>query len=374
VSGARVLVPWLAVGTFLCAGLLWLGQQRRLEGDAFGPGSAFDASPRGLSLAWRYLRERRPRVELLTRPLGRDTAEPRGVVLRVRPHQSPFRMPRGSAGAPLLGPLEESWVRGGGRLVLALDGDYGRVPVKRGKSVGAVLKVFPVWPGVRRLDSPSGLVLGDSLLPGAHALFVRGEEPVISAMPLGQGEVLLLACPDVLENAHLGNADHLALLHALAGAGRAVYFDESVHGLRSETGLFDLLTGWGLGPLMVSLSLLAATLFWRGRARLGPPDPEAPEARSEAVDLLDSLAQPYDRTLRRQEAVQLYLESLRKSLALRTGLRGAALASRLERLLGRRVLPRPSGTQDLVPGEFAGALKTLNDGFRRLDDYHAQPR
>ncbi len=263
-------------------------------------------------------------------------------------------------------------MRGGGRLVLALARDYGRIDVEPKEDQRPTAKVFPLWPRVQRIVG-ARRALSNPGAPEARALFVRGESPVVTRERLGRGDLIVLSCPEVLDNAHLGEGDHLKLLLALAGRGRPVHFDEYVHGLRSETGLGDLLTGMGLGPLLASLGVLGLAAFWRQRMRLGPADEGYRDVRSDAVDLLDSLAELYDRTLRREEAVRLYHERLRLAAALKTGLRDRALEQRVKQLLGGWIAPRASGKADLTPAAFEQALRSINDGFRRLEE-HAHPR
>jgi hypothetical protein len=387
-SGARWALPGAAALGFLVGALLWLGQDHRLETRVFEAGSVFNTSGEGLSLAQRYLRAEPAVVRVLTRPLHRDHVEKNAVVFRVRPTTLPFRRvnaegtdeddtetkgkKRAPALAPILTPAEEEWVRGGGRLVLALDHDYGRIDVESKEDPRPAVKVFPLWPRVERLVVAKN-ILAHPGSPEAHALFVRGLSPVVTRARLGRGDLIVLSCPEVLDNAHLALADHLALLVALAGNGRPVHFDEYVHGQRTETGLVDMLAGFGLGPLLASLGVLALAAFWRARTRLGPADEDYRDARSDAVDLLDSLAQLYDRTLRREEAARLYLESLRHTASLKTGLRERSLEGRMKQLLGAWTLPPATGKADLTAAAFEQAVRSINDGFRRLEE-HAHPR
>ena len=386
-SGARWALSWGAALAFILAALLWLGQDHRLETRVFDAGSVFNTSGEGLSLARRYLQEER-RVRILTRPLHRDHVEKDAVVFRVRPTTLPFR-PAGAestddddgeaegkerppALAPILNRAEEAWVWGGGRLVLAVDRDYGRIEVVSKKGLPSAVKVFPLWPRVQRMMAHER-ILAHPGFPEAHALFVRGQSPLVTRARLGRGEVILLACPEVLDNAHLARADHLPLLLALAGIGRPVHFDEYVHGQRTQTGLVDLLAGWGLGPLLASLGILGLVAFWRLRTRLGPADEAYRDTRSDSVDLLESLAHLYHRTLRREEAMRLYLESLRRSASLKTGLRGPLLEQRMKQILGAWTLPSAMGRADLSTAVFDQAVRSINDGFRRLEE-HAHPR
>jgi hypothetical protein len=273
---------------------------------------------------------------------------------------------------PLLDPEERRFIAGGGRLLLAAAEDYGPLRVAGTARRGALLKVFPVWPGVRSVVTKaetralSGLPVADAV-----TLFARGTAPILSRLALGRGEVLLFALPEVFENAALAEADHLRLLVAIVGEGRPVYFDEWAHGLDRQESLVGLLLAWGFGPALLVALLAFALWLWRGRARAGPEERDPVRSRSEAVDLVDSLAQLYDRALRRCEAVRLYRDHFAKAVSLQTGLRGRALDQRVEALAGREAA-RLRGGPEIPPSEFARLLRAIGDGYRRLHE-HVHP-
>lgn len=310
----RSSVVWLAAVAFAAGALAIVDAGGRRADGTFTPGSVYGETPEGLSLAFRYLSERVP-VSVLSGRIGAGSLPADAVLFRVRPRRTPFPAsideetqadgePSPDAEpVPLLTPAEDAWVRGGGRLVLGLDTDYGPVGIGDGTGGGTVRKVFPLWPGVA--DLVPGEIVRD--LPGAgsgpgHAVFVRGSKALLARAVFGEGDVLLLAVPELLENGRLSTADHLALLDALAGEGRPVAFDEWVHGLGQDEGLLALMFEWGLGPALLVGGLAFGFLLWRGRARLGPEEDDAVEERSEAVDLVESLAQLYDRALSRRES------------------------------------------------------------------------
>jgi hypothetical protein len=349
-------VVLLAGAAAYVGGALWFvggGTSRDLT--AFASGSVFNETSTGLSLAHRYLGGR---ARTLSRRLEPQATEPEAAVLRFRPrHEGHERK-----GPPsMLTPGERDWVMAGGRLVLALDADFGplRVPAS---GAAAPAKVFPVWPGVSRFEARTARVLGGGLPAGTRTLVARGRDPFIAVWRHGRGEVVFLASPESLENGGLARADHLALLEALAAGRSAVYFDEYAHGLREDLDALDLLARWGFGPTLLALALLAGTVFWRERVRVGAPDADRREAPADAVDLLDSLAQLYDRALGGQESLRLYQQHLSRAVAHETGLRGDALAARVQDMTGG------AGTAPV----FSRALQALNDGYRRLK--HAQAR
>jgi hypothetical protein len=374
------------------ASLTWLAASRPLARSAFAAGSVHHISAEGASLAYRYLQERAGGVGILARPLGAHAVEARAVVFRLRPRARPSpahdEIEEGDSGRSqgdgskggtkrtrkppqwpqLLTRAEEEWVRGGGRLVLALAENLGPVQVDApsGGQPPATDKVFPLWENVETLYPGSARVLGGDGLREAHAVFLLAGRPLLARRAVGRGEIFLLAAPEVLENGRLGQGDHLALLEALAEPGRPAYFDEHAHGMGSEPGLPDLLLELGFGPLMVLLLTLGVAIFWRERRRLGPAVEDEADARSDAVDLLDSLGQFYDRSLRKDEAAHLYRESLARAVALRTGLRGAALGARVAWFAGPPLRAPNRSAPDLSPAAFARTLKSINDAFRRF--------
>jgi hypothetical protein len=389
----RSLPLVLAAAGLLSGGWLLLAPDRAAR-QAFPPGSAFSAAPDGMSLAFHYLRLRAAagrRVATLHRPLDLRSVEPGAVVFRVRPTMAArggaAAAAKGSKPAPVLSrlllPAEAEWLAAGGRLVMAVATTYGPLAADElqapagPKPPATPRKVFPIWPGVRSLAPPVRRGLDARALPTAHAVYLLDRETLVARVPLGRGELIVLACPEVLENAHLGKADHLRLLESLAGAGRPVYLDERVHGLGDSAGALGLLLRWRLGPALALLALAGLAVLWRGRARLGPPEPDPPERRREAVDLVDSLAQLYARALSRREALALYRKALAGAVALRTGLRGAALEARVHELAreagppeaeARGAGPAASAHRDdLGHWQFKHALERLNRAFEGVE-------
>jgi hypothetical protein len=462
VTSARSPVQWAlpaaAVAAYLLAALVWVGNDRRSAREVFPAGSVWNTGDDGLSLAFAYLSARAagrpgiPRVAVLTRRLESTSLPPRAVLLRVEPDAGDLaaitrRLAGGDGGEdddgedsgdhggsgkngksgkatrsgpqprpvpepaartePLLTAAEEEWVRGGGRLVLAVGSDFGSVEVGRPAGAGAARKAFPIWPGVRRLLPDPTRTLAGPPLSGMHALWLEGDAPIVARLALGAGDLVLLACPEVLHNRLLGRGDHLTLLEALAGrgssdtggtgtggggtggmagaGGRPVYFDERGHGAAQSAGMLEILASWGLGPLLLLLAAAGGAAWWRAAVRVGPPDRDDRDVRSDAVELLDSLGDLYDRALGRGDALRLYHDSFVRTVAADTGLGEAALAARTAELApglslaelppsreplaaGARLPATSQPAPDLPRPAFDRLLDTLNQAFRRLDD------
>jgi hypothetical protein len=409
-------VRWapLAVGlVFLGAALVWLGNDVYATEERFPPGSSLSRAPEGLGLARAYLAREGTDVRTLAWDISSHETPPDAVVFRVTPHAGLMKLilvgadgghgggagdggPQASfwpdddedeedsdAGVVfgtvdggvesegkrtdfeskrlLLRPEDARFVAAGGRLVLAIDQSHGALKVEPAEA--PLERVLPLLPGVRRLDTNASLGLVGPGLVDAVTLFERGAFPVLTRTALGKGDVFLLSSPDVLTNERLSRGDNLALLAALAGKGRPVLFDESVHGLWDRPGIVDLLRRWGFGPALLLLALLAGVAFWRRAVTLGRPS-DWRDVRTESVDLVQALAQLYQRALRPADALALHHARLVHDIQLRLGLSPKAAAEKARELTSGW---EPSATR-LGQGEFQRQLDVLNEAMRRLRD------
>jgi len=403
-------LPFLAALCFLALVLALPAQDTGRRASRFTVGSSYETGPRGLSLARAVLAARPDaKVDALVRPIGQAHLPPDAVVLRVLGVDSDFFAPApavtdhegeddqvgadeddadeddsdekaapgpvtldqeqgADAGVPakprtLLGAGDERWIASGGRLVIATAFSLPEVDL-RATDAAVTRKHLPVLPTVRELHPDSAMGLDGPLMHRAAVVFSRGGVPIAVRSAIGRGELWVLSTPELLDNAHLAKADHLPLLTGLAGRGRPVFFDESVHGVEDPVGPAELLRRWGLGPSVVLAVVALALLVWRRRATLGSPTPWQ-DRRTESVDLLDSLSLLYLRALRPAQALALHRERLRQELQWRERLGPDRLEARTGAVL-------PGWTLDpeerLRPGEFAHRLHTLNDAFRRIRD------
>ncbi len=253
---------------------------------------------------------------------------------------------RARAARLLLSEAEETFVRSGGRLILAAA--TSPLPTTD-VSEPAAKKVFPIWRDVNDVDLGEKARGFESLRPHMHAVFASGARAIIARERIGSGELFLISVPDLFRNDRLATGNRLQLLNALAGTKRPVYFDETPHGIVSDDGALALLKEWNLGPFLVLLALAAVVYFWRAARRIGPPVDDYRETRSDAVDLVRSLGALYHKVTSYAEALALYQDALTRTVASQTGLRGDALRARVEDLTG--------GKRDLA---------AINEAFEKL--------
>jgi hypothetical protein len=393
--------PLIAVFVaYIAATLIWIGNDRRIARNTFDIFSAANTSDQGFSLAMKYLaRSGQRKVNLLTTPPD-GTLPANAVVFRAikgqsfslkdlfgdedddkdkekenaakrQPAPKKKKKPRTKHVEPLLSDDEEAFVRNGGRFVIATAGHYdvnlatrNVVPAKK------AVKVFPIWPGIDQILLPKcRTLLASEVMRRAHVLYAIDDDAAIARIFIGRGELILIAVPELFDNEHI--AQHLDLLTALAGDRRIVYFDETVHGLLNDTGTLDLLRRWRLGPALVLLLLIAFVTIWRGARRVGAPEDDYRDTRSDAVDLVSSLGALYDESTSYAEGIALYHQALTQTVAAQTGLRGEPLHKRVSTLT--HDLRPPNKSDRIEIEEFKGMLSTLNEAFRKTDphaDHH----
>ena len=91
--------------------------------------------------------------------------------------------------------------------------------------------------------------------------------------------------------------------------------------------------------------------------RVGPAEDDFRETRSDAIDLVGSLGALYERTTTEEQALALYRDSLTRTVAMQTGLRGEQLQKRVN---------------DLTHG--GSDLAAINKAFEVLGGIHAHHR
>lgn len=365
----RVAPLVLAIALFAAAGLLWIVSDRRAAQRVYDDHSSASTAASGLSLASGYLGRTR-KVAMLTRPFGREPIEANAVVFRIAVdlpiHFDPEDLAPKQFGPPkpkrlaLLDAAEEAFVRRGGRFVIAAR--QNALPTTE-IGTGVAKKVFPIWPilGDQTMEDPQYRVFTE-LQPHMHAVFIMGGHTVLARQRIGNGELFVLSAPEMLENEQLKL--YLPFLDALAGPRRPVYFDEVIHGIVSGDGALAMMKEWNLGPFLLLTLATTALLFWRHGRRVGPPEDDYREGRSEAIDLVRSLGALYREVTSDTTSVALYHDALTRTVALQTGLRGQALHKRVDGLTGG--VEPPYRHADVSAAEVRRQLTAINDAFAKL--------
>jgi hypothetical protein len=355
------------VAAFVLFAILWIVTDRRASQRVYDKYSTANTSKEGLSLGAGYLARQR-KVAMLTRPLGRKPIERNAVVFRLADELPTFFDPddlkENQVGPPrpkrrpLLNDADEAFVRAGGRIIIASTlGVFDSVDVTK----TTAKKVFPIWPAVRDLQLGEFAGAYASVRPRMLPLFASGKAIVLARERIGAGELFVFSAPELLQNSNL--AANLALLAALAGERRPVYFDEVMHGISGEDGPLALMKEWNLGAFLLLLALTAALLFWRHGRRIGPAEDDHRDTRSDAVDLVQSLGALYDEVTPDSDAIAVYHDALTRTVAHSTGLRGEALHKRVDELTGGFVPPR--GGSRMPNAIFNKQLATLNEAFTK---------
>lgn len=350
----------LVLASSVAAGTIWIVTDRRASQRVYDVYSSANTSNEGLSLAAGYLAKTR-KVAQLTRPLARESLERNAVVFRVVKElamMEPEEVDEKQVGPPkprlrpLITPDEERFVREGGRLIIAASS--GALETTNAPHDVAT-KVFPMWPDAGDIEILRKSQAFLTLRPRMHAIYVSGTRPVLARERIGGGELFVLSAPEALSNEWI--EDNLALVAGLAGDRRPVYFDEVIHGLMRGQGMLSLARDWNLGPFLLLGMACAVLIFWREGRRIGPPEDDFRETRSDAVDLVRSLGALYDDVTLPEQAIALYHDALTRTVAHTTGLRGDALHKRVDDLTGGKLVPGVS---------LERALTVLNEGFSKV--------
>ncbi len=153
----------------------------------------------------------------------------------------------------------------------------------------------PFTVGVERVEAKVHAYLG--LPPGAVSLLVDEKlgEPVAAVVPYGQGEVIVIASPELAMNRALTRADNArfwsSLLTAVARTG-PIAFDEFHHGFASERSIANFAERYGLQFAVLQL-LLGVCLWAAALRRFGRPRPLAEDTRVGSTDALFASSRLY---------------------------------------------------------------------------------
>jgi len=222
----------------------------------------------------------------------------------------------------------------------------------RGERTVTPLEPHPLFAGLSLRSSAAGVA---STAPGARAVLGDAERAAAVAVPVGRGEVLLLAGPELLDNRHISQDGSLSLLVRLAARG-PVAFDERF--LRPVAAGRVASTSAAPGFLL-QLGLLVALLAAARWPRLGavrPPPP--PGAGRTTRDYLASLAELYRLAGAEPELAAASWRRLRLRLERESGLPARLSGEEAARWLARGA---PAAVEPLRRGE--AALARGGDGL-----------
>ena len=211
----------------------------------------------------------------------------------------------------------ERWVQNGGILVVSpfagLTGLMHRLGLSASYTGPAPVAIAA--PILGRPPAKSLAVQADAIVQGRPKIVAAASRfgNVLVEKPFGSGATWVLTAPQVLDNAHLSRADNSTLLVALAGPrGRNLEFTELPFRAAASAHTTNWLTGfpWGIAALFATAILLAYRLTsgWR----LGPPVKNTDEGYRPATDFVLAMAGLLRQGRKRQEALQVFQEQLRR--------------------------------------------------------------
>ncbi len=190
-----------------------------------------------------------------------------------------------------------------------------------------------------------------------------GPDAVVVRVPVGRGEAVWWSSPAPLTNAELKNDADLKLLLASLGPGRAVLFDESLHGfVRSKwTATRGLPLWWMLGQA----ALIFALLVFSFSRRRGPVRLPVAVPRSSPVEFAVNMGDLYEKAGASGAATEAARRRLERTLV-------------REARLGLSILAGgPDAVTAALAARFGGDWTALGDHLRAAAlavDIHPKPR
>jgi hypothetical protein len=214
------------------------------------------------------------------------------------------------------------------------------------------LEPHPLFDGLSLRAGGAGV---SSAAPGARPVLGEVGRPAAVAVPLGRGELLLLAGTELLDNRHIAEGQALTLWVRLAARG-PLAFDE--RHLRRD-GPAGGAAAPGLLALGLQVALLLLLLGAAAWPRLGAVRPPPPGTSGRTTgDYLASLAELYRRAGAEPQLATATWRRLRRSLERQAGI-GAALP--VEEAAQRLMARAPAAVEPLRRGE--AALERGGDGL-----------
>ena len=272
------------------------------------------------------------------------------------------------------------WVRGGGRLVLAVGEQTDDASLRR-----LQLSVQPAFPGEVTVEQPLLLAPSVTVLSGAPAEVVTGTfrdvvvastyaGPILLHRAAGSGHIWFLSAPELLNNGSIAQVDNRRLLLNLAGplklnaqspGRRTVAFEQPVAAPAPAGSQVDWLTetNWGIALLFAVAVLVLYR--WSSGLYLGPPINAIDDRRRPATEYVISMAGLLRRAHRRAEILAQYQHSLRRALHDRFGTADITELEPEERAKLDRLLDSPDTLSEEALVRLAGEIVQYEENVRR---------
>lgn len=164
------------------------------------------------------------------------------------------------------------------------------------------------------------------------------ESVLVASLPLGKGEVVVVADPRLAVNKFLGLQDNAAVMTLLLrGESGPIVFDEFLHGIGSRGNPIHLLSRQPYGYIALGLLLTALLWGWRSAVFLGPPLPEGRIPRRDISDYINAMANLFMRKRACRFALAEVKEGVMRRLAKKYHLPPSkADASSIAKSMGKR--------------------------------------
>jgi hypothetical protein len=341
-KGRRFDILVIALGIALLLGVAYF---RNASQSSSTPSvySTYDSGPRGYRALYEVLRaEGKVSIVRSERDLSLlDPSVDTLVISSIVPDTS-FVNPRPAK------PLDDrdlkvlkSFVTKGGRLVVLAtdiggseDARLGLPAVHEVKDLGRAESLSPArTPGVRSVQAPTPVAFPFDVRK-ATPLLANAQGLIAIAYPLGKGEVIAIAAPQIVSNRYLAKADNARFAYdVLAGRG-AVAFDERIHGYVEDKSFWDALPPPVHVAIWITVGLVLLALFG-ANVRFAPPlAVDRPDERDSAA-YVEAMAGLLRRARAARSAIAAFADDALRRARIRYGVPASggvdAIAPRIDR-------------------------------------------
>jgi hypothetical protein len=316
----RDLTLAFAAGVAL-VGLVALTAAAGTGNDARATGSSFSNRPDGARAAYLTLRQLGYDVARSHEPLAALTADPASSVLVVASPQAGLSNQDRRA-------LTDFAERGGIILVTGIGGALALGGEASALSVEPDNRERRRYPAVEASDLTAGApeismsvdVRGAPIDPERYeALYAEGDDVVVRSARVGDGRIVWWAGSTPLTNEAIAEAGNFELLLNVLGSGsRTILWDEHYHGYARSLWSYAARTPLPWAGAYLALVAVAALLTWSRRP--GPVRPAVEDARTSAMEFVQTMGGLYQRAGVAPSAVAAAARRLRRGVASACGL------------------------------------------------------
>lgn len=323
--------------------LVFIAEPRRDETEQNGDRSSYKGTPYGTLAYYLLLEERGHTVVRFEQPYTALAESEVSTLMVVVPHGEHQPTPAEIAAL-------DQWVTEGGKLVVFdryIDLELAEFTIEANTPLdGAVRPATPSMytRGVERVGVTPLATTVTETSDTATIHFTSDTGPLVIDRPYGEGRVVVVSEPYVVQNNGIAEADNLTLALNLVesiGEPGTIAFDEYHHGYGATTGgssggIRGYIVGTPVPWILLQVALLALVVALTVGRRFGRAIPVASERRTSALEFVSSMASIQMLARASDLAVENIYTSFRSRLCRYAGLPSDTTSAELARVAAAR--------------------------------------